>query len=64
MRRRYNRLPVEVRREVMRLAVQGLTYRQIQEQVDVSSGTVANVLVPLGGVIRRESVQRSMIVRE
>ena len=59
MGRRYNRLPVEVRREVMRLAAQGLTYRQIQEQVDVSAGMVAKVLVPLGGVIRREALGRS-----
>jgi DNA-directed RNA polymerase specialized sigma24 family protein len=54
MRKRWGRLPVEVRREVMRLAAQGLPYRQILARVDISMGSVENVLRPLGGVIRRD----------
>jgi transposase, IS30 family len=50
--RRWYRLPSEVRRQVIRLAAQGATYAQILEQVDVSMGTVANVLRPFGGVFR------------
>ena len=52
MRRRWCRLPAEVRREVIRLAAQGASYAEILEQVDVSMGTVANVLRPFGGVFR------------
>jgi IS30 family transposase len=52
MRRRWDRLPPEVRREIIRLAAEGSTYEQILEQVDVSVGTVANVLRPFGGVFR------------
>jgi IS30 family transposase len=37
---------------VIRLAAEGATYAQILEQVDVSVGTVANVLRPFGGVFR------------
>ena len=55
MRRvRWWRLPVEVRVEVMRLAAQGLSYRQILARVDVSMGSVGSVLRPLGGVIGAE----------
>jgi IS30 family transposase len=54
MRRRWKRLPPEVRREIMRLAAGGATYREIVEQVDVSGSVVGRVLVPLGGVIRRD----------
>jgi len=50
----YRRVTPEVRREVMRLAAQGLTYMQIVARVDVSVGSVGNVLRPLGGVIRRD----------
>lgn len=52
MRKRYWRLPVEVRRQVIRLAAGGATYKQIIEQLDVSVGTVTNVLKPFGGVYR------------
>jgi len=47
-------MPVEVRREVMRLAARGLTYREITDRVDISDGGISCVLRPLGGVIRRE----------
>lgn len=54
MRRRWKKMPVEVRREVMRLAAEGLSWSQIRERVDISEGGIACVLRPLGGVIRRE----------
>jgi transposase, IS30 family len=53
-RKRWWRLPAEVRREVMRLAAQGLSYNQILARVDISMGSVGNVLRPLGGVIRQD----------
>jgi transposase, IS30 family len=57
MRRRWRRMPVEVRREVMRLAAEGCTYAQIVELVDISTGGVACALRPLGGVIRKETLK-------
>lgn len=56
MRRRWRRMPSEVRREVIRLSGEGLTFDQIREQVDISMGAISCVLRPLGGVIRRESL--------
>jgi IS30 family transposase len=49
-------MPVEVRREVMRLAAEGCSYSQILEVVDISLGGISCVLRPLGGVIRKESL--------
>jgi IS30 family transposase len=54
MRRRWHRMAAEVRREIIGLAAGGATYGQILERVDVSVGSITNVLRPLGGVIRRE----------
>jgi transposase, IS30 family len=51
---RFWRMPDEVRREVMRLAAQGLSRAQIMARVDISEGSVGNVLRPLGGVIRKD----------
>ena len=51
---RWRRLPPELRREVMRLAAQGLSYTQIQSRLDLSLSTLSRVLAPLGGVIRTE----------
>lgn len=48
------RFPDHVRREVIRRAASGQSYSQIMESVDVSSGTVWNILKPFGGVIRFE----------
>jgi IS30 family transposase len=53
-KRRLRRLTPEVRREVIRLARGGATYRQIKGAIDVPVGTVGLVLRPLGGVLRRE----------
>ena len=50
-RRRWHRLDDEVRRKVIRLAAKGLSYRDILDEIDISSGSVANVLRPLGGVL-------------
>jgi transposase, IS30 family len=52
--KRWRRIPLETRREVMRLAGQGLSYSQIIARVDVSQGSVSAILRPLGGVIRKE----------
>ncbi len=52
MRRRYPKVPSEVRRQVIRLAAGGASYRQMIEQLDVSVGTVTNILKPLGGIYR------------
>lgn len=54
MGRRWKYLPDSYRREIIRLAARGLTWKEIHEQADVSVGTVRNVLRPLGGVIRPE----------
>ena len=58
MIRRWKVLPPEVRKEIIRFAARGGSYRQILGRVDVSMGTVGRVLVPLGGVIRREELER------
>jgi IS30 family transposase len=49
-------MPMEVRREVMRLAAAGLSERQIMKRVDISAGGIWCVLAPLGGVIRKEAL--------
>ena len=45
----YRRVTPEMRREVMRLAARGLTYKQILARVDTSVSRVTSVLRPLGG---------------
>src|SRR5687768_17958030 len=52
MRRRYRRLPAEVRAEIIGLAREGLTRREILERVDISAGALSAVLRPFGGVFR------------
>jgi transposase, IS30 family len=52
--KRWLRIPPEVRGEVIRLAAQGLTYQQIVARVDISAGSVANVVRPLGGTVGRD----------
>lgn len=51
------RITPELRREVMRLRAQGLSYRQILARVDMSAGGVQIVLRPLGGVIRKDMLE-------
>ena len=53
-RRRWHRLPDEVRREVIKQAAAGRSYSQIMASIDISSGAVVNILRPFGGVIRFE----------
>jgi IS30 family transposase len=57
MRRRWRRMPPEVRREVIRLAGRGVTQGEICRQIDISAGAVNGVLKPLGGVIRGEMLE-------
>jgi len=52
VRRRWLRVPQAVRNEIIGLAAGGATYRVILDQIDVSVGTVTNVLAPLGGVLK------------
>ena len=58
-RRRWHRLDCEVRRQVIRLAASGRSYRQIVEELDIPLGSVGRVLTPLGGVYRAEHWQPS-----
>jgi len=53
-KRRWYRIPPETRRDVIRLARQGASHRDIKGQVDISLGAIGLVLRPLGGVLRRE----------
>jgi transposase, IS30 family len=55
--KKYRRITPELRREVMRLAGQGLSYRQVLTRVDMSMGGVGIVLRPLGGVIRKDMLE-------
>jgi transposase, IS30 family len=55
VRRRFHRLPSEVRAEIVRRAKAGQSQRQIVREVDVSSGAVRSVLRPIGGVHRGSS---------
>ena len=48
MKRRWRRLSPEKRREIIRLAAHGGTYRQIADTVDLSTGAVGIVVKPLG----------------
>jgi transposase, IS30 family len=52
--RPWRRITPEKRCQIIRLAAQGKTYRQIAEVVDLSKDAVAIVVKPLGGVIRKE----------
>ena len=53
------RLSPEVRRQVIRLAAKGRTYRQIIDEAGVSMGMVTIITKPLGGVIRPELYEPS-----
>ena len=54
MERRWRRISRETRREILRLAAQGMTQRQIARQLGLWENSVAYWLRPLGGVIRKE----------
>jgi IS30 family transposase len=53
-KRRWRRITPEVRREVIRLARGGASFRDIKGQLDLPQGSISLVLQPLGGVLRRE----------
>jgi transposase, IS30 family len=53
-RRRWRRITPEVRREVIRLAREGNSYREINGRLDLPTGSIGLVLRPLGGVLRGE----------
>jgi IS30 family transposase len=53
-KRRWRRLPRDVREQIIRLAAKGLSRSQICEQVKVGSTCVRRVLAPFGGVYRGE----------
>jgi transposase, IS30 family len=48
------KITTEQRREIIRLAAKGITQQQIADTVDLSKSTVSLILIPLGGVIRKE----------
>jgi len=52
VRRRWQVLPPDIRRQIMMMAAKGATYDDILEQMDVSVGTITKVTKPLGGVYR------------
>ena len=58
-KRKNRRITGELRRQVMRLAAEGFSYRQILERVDTSSGAVRIILRPLGGVVRKDMLEPS-----
>jgi IS30 family transposase len=51
---RWRRITPEKRRQIIKLAAKGATYREILAQVDTSLGGIGLVLTPLGGVMRKE----------
>jgi transposase, IS30 family len=53
-KQRWKRVSPEVRREVIRLARGGATYRDIKGRVGLPMGSIGRVLAPLGGVLRAE----------
>ncbi|MFP4636708.1 MAG: IS30 family transposase [Nitriliruptoraceae bacterium] len=55
--KRWQRLPREAEREIIRLARRGATYRQIQARLGVFPGTITRVLAPLGGVVRSDTLR-------
>ncbi len=54
MPRRWKRITPEVRREVIRLAVLGWSYKQIVDELGLSTGAVGIVLKPMGGSLPDE----------
>jgi transposase, IS30 family len=52
--RHWRRVTPDKRRQIIRLAAKGATHQEIAESVDLSSSSVALVVGPLGGVIRKE----------
>lgn len=57
MRRRWYKMPPEVRRQIIRLSAKGLNQREILERVDISDGGLRIALRPLGGAIEPEMLE-------
>lgn len=55
--RRWYRLPESIRWRVIRMAAGGASYREMQEVLGLSMGPLVRVLVPLGGVIRKDAIR-------
>lgn len=53
-RRRFQKLPPEVRREVILLAREGVRAAEIADRVEITVRSVYRVVSPLGGVMRRD----------
>lgn len=53
-KQRYRWITPEKRRQIIALAAKGATYQQMVDAVDLSTGAIAIVVKPLGGVIRKE----------
>jgi transposase, IS30 family len=62
-KREWRRLDGDTRREIARLAAQGLSQREIAVRVLRSQVSVSRVLAPLGGVYRRGSVRSASRAR-
>jgi IS30 family transposase len=58
-KRQWRRITAEVRREIIRASARGSTYEEIAAIVGRSTGSVFNVLRPLGGVIRADDWRSS-----
>jgi IS30 family transposase len=58
-KRQWRRITAEVRREIIRMSARGATYEEIATLVGRSTGSVFNVLRPLGGVIRADDWRSS-----
>ena len=58
-RRRWRRMPAELRRQVIQLAAAGKSYREIVDEVGVSLSGISPILRPLGGVIRQDMLASS-----
>lgn len=52
--RKWKYLPSEVRRQIVRLAASGCSYREIRDELGVGTATVSRVVRASGGVFRRE----------
>ncbi len=55
MGRRRRRVDRDLKRQIIRLAAKGATYREILEQVDTSTGAIAIVFRQWGGVTRSDT---------
>src|SRR5438067_2839204 len=53
-KRRWRRMDRELRQKIIRLARSGASYNEIKAQLDTPAASIANVLRPLAGVLRRE----------